>query len=174
MSIILENISSILLNFSRNLAAVIGDKSWNKIIVECPALFNEVFKNFVIINDYILFEKYDTDDDVPMELETLSHSKLSQDFGYLYKDMVLSDVELEVEGQILKAHKLILMSRSSVFKAMFSHDTLEAAKNRVVIKNFDFQTIQELLRYIYCEKVENLESVALDLIAAADYVGFRL
>jgi speckle-type POZ protein len=100
-------------------------------------------------------------------------SKLLCDFGYLYKDMVLSDVELEVGGKVLKAHKVILMSRSSVFKAMFSHNTLEAAKNRVVIKDFDFQTVQELLRYIYCEKVENLEDIALNLIAAADYVSIQ-
>jgi hypothetical protein len=50
--------------------------------------------------------------------------------------MVLSDVELEVDGQVLKAHKVILMNGSTVFKTMFSHDTLEAAKNRVVIRPF--------------------------------------
>jgi hypothetical protein len=56
---------------------------------------------------------------------------------------------------------------------MFSHDTLEATNNRVVITDFDFQTMQELLRYIYCEHVLNLnlKEVALDLLQAADKVS---
>jgi hypothetical protein len=66
----------------------------------------------------------------------------------------------------LRAHKVILMNGSSVFKALFSHDTLEVAENCLVIKDFDLQTIQELLRYTYCERVENLKTVALDLIGS--------
>jgi hypothetical protein len=150
----------------------VSDQSWKKFIIECPALFDDVFKSFVNLNDNNLAKYYDTIQVDPANINTLVGSKSPHDYGYLYKDMVFSDVELEVGGQVLKAHKVILMNRSSVFKAMFSHDTLEAAKNRVIIKDFDFEIFQELLRYIYCEKVENLEAVALDLMAAADYVRF--
>jgi hypothetical protein len=55
---------------------------------------------------------------------------------------------------------------------MLSHNTQESKDNRVVINDFDFQTIQELLRYIYCKKVMNLKDVALDLLQAADKVSF--
>jgi hypothetical protein len=148
-------------------------KKWKEFAVEFPALFNDVFTYFVFsvkgnLPDYLM------DNRVPVREKTAAEIYFLRDFDNLYKDMVFSDVELEVDGQVLKAHKLILMSRSSVFKAMFSHDTLEAAKNRVVIRDFDFKTIQELLRYIYCEKVENLDEIALDLMAAADYVSFLL
>jgi hypothetical protein len=54
---------------------------------------------------------------------------------------------------------------------MFSHDMTESSGNRVVINDFDFQTMQELLRYIYCEEVLNLKEVALDLLQAADKVS---
>jgi hypothetical protein len=54
---------------------------------------------------------------------------------------------------------------------MFSHDMTESTNNRVVITDFNFQTIQELLRYIYCKKVTNLKEVALDLLQAADKVS---
>jgi hypothetical protein len=51
-----------------------------------------------------------------------------------------------------------------------SHETLEAITNRVEIVDFDYETMQELLRFIYCEKVFDLEGVALDLLPAADKV----
>ncbi len=160
--------------FYRKTHAVIHTKEWKEFVVEFPGLFNEVFKSFAYTFDGKLGKHYEKIDYyIKVKTWREPKSELSRDFGYLYKDMVLSDVELEVGGKVLKAHKVILMSRSSVFKAMFSHDTLEAAKNRVVINDFDFQTIQELLRYIYCEKVENLETVAFDLLAAADYVSLQ-
>ncbi len=131
-----------------------------------------MFESFAKENNKILTKKYDTVQVNCPKVATSLEGKLARDFGYLYKDMVLSDVELEVDGRVLKAHKAVLMNGSTVFKAMFSHNTVEVAENRVVIKDFKFQTIQELLRYIYCEQVENLEAIALDLIAAADYVSF--
>ncbi len=51
---------------------------------------------------------------------------------------------------------------------MFSKETLESTKYRIVIDKFDHTTMQELLRYIYCCKVENMKNVALNLLAAAD------
>ncbi len=42
--------------------------------------------------------------------------------------------------------------------------------NRVEIVDFDYETMQELLRFIYCGKVLNLGEVALDLLPAADKV----
>jgi hypothetical protein len=57
---------------------------------------------------------------------------------------------------------------------MLSHDTVESTDNRIIIKDFNFKTMQELLRYIYCEEVLNLKEIALDLLQAADkvYVQF--
>jgi hypothetical protein len=57
---------------------------------------------------------------------------------------------------------------------MSEHNTREAAQNRIVIEDFDFKTIEELLRYIYSERVENLKATALNLLQAADKVRFFL
>jgi hypothetical protein len=54
---------------------------------------------------------------------------------------------------------------------MFSVEMIESATNKVLIDDFDFKTVQELLRYIYCEKVEDLKEVALNLLQAADKVS---
>lgn len=55
---------------------------------------------------------------------------------------------------------------------MFSHNTMEANNNRVLIEDLSFLTVREMLRYMYCEKVENLDAMALDLLIAADKVRF--
>jgi hypothetical protein len=47
----------------------------------------------------------------------------------------------------------------------------ESTNNRVIINDFDFQTMQELLRFIYCGEVLNLKEVALELLQAADKVS---
>jgi hypothetical protein len=48
----------------------------------------------------------------------------------------------------------------------------ESSSNRVVINEFSFNTMQELLRFIYCGQILNLEEVALDLLQAADKVSY--
>ncbi len=55
---------------------------------------------------------------------------------------------------------------------MFEHDTLEAATNRIVITDFDYETMKELLKYVYCEQVENISESAFNLLPAADKVSF--
>ncbi len=57
-----------------------------------------------------------------------------------------------------------------MFAAMFGHDTLEAKTNRVVITDVDYETMQKLLKFIYCEKVSDLKKLALNLLPAADKV----
>jgi hypothetical protein len=54
---------------------------------------------------------------------------------------------------------------------MFSHDMTESTNNRVVINDTDFQTMQELLRYMYSGEVLNLNEIALDLLQTADKVS---
>jgi hypothetical protein len=46
-----------------------------------------------------------------VDVKILSKSGLSQDLANLFSDMSLSDVELEIDGKTLKAHKNILISK---------------------------------------------------------------
>jgi speckle-type POZ protein len=51
---------------------------------------------------------------------------------------------------------------------MFSNSTLESMENKVTIKDFDLETIREMLRFMYTQKVENLQKVDLELLKAAN------
>jgi hypothetical protein len=113
-------ISSIII--FRNISVIITDQNWDAFVVEFPALFNEIFKkcaehiNLKLMVHYKVqkvaaADKTKTSKDNLQTLSVKSHdSELSRDFAATFSNMPLSDVELEVEGKILKAHKIILWS----------------------------------------------------------------
>ncbi|XP_073821148.1 speckle-type POZ protein-like [Musca autumnalis] len=80
-----------------------------------------------------------------------------------------SDVTLVVKGQELFAHKAILSLRSSVFAAMFEHETMAENKtNQIIINDFEPAVIRELLTFMYSDTAPNIEGVVGELLAAAD------
>ncbi|GIY97695.1 speckle-type POZ protein [Caerostris extrusa] len=94
---------------------------------------------------------------------------LKEDFKFLYSDGFLSDVILKTETATFPAHKIILASRSSVFKAMFSSDMRETREDSVDIEDISDYTLQRMLKYLYTADVEGLQwESAIDLYKAAD------
>ena len=97
-----------------------------------------------------------------------------------------SDVEFEVEGTVLKAHKIILIGKniillylpklsrkfisaqSEVFHAMFQNAMIEQQSGVVKVEDISLETFQELLRYIYTEQIPKLDELAGELLAAAE------
>lgn len=105
-----------------------------------------------------------------IQTKDLLHRKLKEldRLENLLEDGKLSDVTLSVDGEIFKAHKCILASKSLVFAAMFEHPMKEKVDNEVEIKEIDHRVFRELLRFIYAGRVNEIENVADGLLAAAD------
>lgn len=82
----------------------------------------------------------------------------------------LTDIALlSKDGKVYKAHKVMLAARSSVFAAMFKHDEMKESKHREVkIDDINGDVIEEMLRFVYTEKSENLKIMAKDLLIAAE------
>lgn len=95
---------------------------------------------------------------------------LTNDLGALLKDTTFADVVFEVDGVEYSAHKAIMAARSTVFSRMFAKDSnfAEAQNGRVKIHDVERDVFQEMLNFIYTGKVENLNEMADDLLAAAD------
>lgn len=94
--------------------------------------------------------------------------RLSDDLGSLFDSSEFADVTLACNGREFPCHKAILTSRSQVLAAMFQHDMRERKHNRVEVNDMDPEVMSEMLRFIYTDKVSNLENMAADLLAAAD------
>ncbi|NXG52197.1 SPOPL protein, partial [Psilopogon haemacephalus] len=94
--------------------------------------------------------------------------RLAEDLGNLWETTRFTDCSFYVGGQEFKAHKSVLAARSPVFNAMFEHEMEESKKNRVEIDDVDPEVFKEMMRFIYTGKAPNLESMADNLLAAAD------
>lgn len=91
-----------------------------------------------------------------------------EDYEKLLEANYFSDVTFDIKGEKMYLHKGILMCRNPVFKAMFEHDMKENKQSTVEITDIDYEVMRELFRFIYSGKVKNIETIAKDLLIAAD------
>lgn len=84
------------------------------------------------------------------ELETLS-----ENFKSLLFNKESCDTTLLVKGKEYKAHRAVLMARSSVFHAMFQHETSEKQTGIVNIPDCDAESFQEFLEFLYTGKLDD-------------------
>jgi len=95
-------------------------------------------------------------------------SSLGLDFGNLLTSQSSSDISFIIDGKEVKAHKLILSARSPVFAAMFRSDMKEKEMDQIDIPDISPVVFNELLRFIYTDRVQLTEDNAEPLLAAAN------
>lgn len=100
-------------------------------------------------------------DQIPLET-------LTGNFGELLHKSQFADVILSVSGKEISAHKAILSAQSPVFAAMFKHKMKENGQNKVIITDISYETMKNILHFIYTGNVPNLDKMADSLFSAAD------
>ncbi|KAH7447102.1 hypothetical protein KP509_01G091000 [Ceratopteris richardii] len=82
-----------------------------------------------------------------------------------------ADVVLEcIDGSKIRAHRAVLISRSTVFKAMLESKAEEGRTNNIKITDFTYGTLRLFVHYLYTAEIysESLEECAVDLLALAE------
>ncbi|RWS19742.1 speckle-type POZ protein-like protein, partial [Leptotrombidium deliense] len=97
-----------------------------------------------------------------------SKSELAKGIANNFMSHQFCDVTFKVGSKQFEAHRIIMVSRSPVFLAMFSNDFKESKEQIVAIDDVDSDTFYELLKYIYTDSVCDIEKKALKLVSAAD------
>ncbi|KAK4477996.1 hypothetical protein RD792_017261 [Penstemon davidsonii] len=111
--------------------------------------------------------------------QPLPLSDLGQSYVNLLESKDGSDVSFKVEGETFYAHKLILSTRSPVFKAQFFDPLKEENSRCIRIEEMHAPVFKALLHFIYCDVIPDLDSKWLDtimtqhLLAAADRYGIE-
>mmetsp|Transcript_4736 Transcript_4736/g.12432 ORF Transcript_4736/g.12432 Transcript_4736/m.12432 type:complete len:663 (+) Transcript_4736:275-2263(+) len=100
---------------------------------------------------------------------------LNEDLGNLLRTGEGSDFSFKVEGELMPAHRLMIASRSPVFKALLENPMREGTEKIITIQDVRAPAFQVLLYFVYTDSLppelsgENLEvTMAQHLLAAAD------
>ena len=133
---------------------------------------NLIVNNKISILCEIFVHKEDEHQLIPFNICTFTCDRY-KGFEDNLNNKQFSDVQFKIGRRVLHAHKVILASKSPVFKAMFQHNMLENEKNVVKIQDASYDVMNEVLRYMYTNEVENLESMALDIMAVAEKYSLR-
>lgn len=107
-------------------------------------------------------EKVKETDNILQRLEEIDK------YDALINDGKFSDVSLVSEGKALKVYKGILAKSSTVFAAMFGAEMKEKLENTVEIADIKYDVLVEMVRFVYSGKVNNIDTIACELAAAAD------
>lgn len=134
-------------------------------LVKIDQVFNE--KGFLIDGNLLVMFKVTHASGIVDRPEAKKEKK-SLDLTELFDSGRFSDVKFVVENKEFLLHKCILATQSRVFSAMFEHNMRENRENVVKIDDFCYDVMKELFRFIYTQKVENLEILASDLLAASN------
>ena len=95
--------------------------------------------------------------------------RLQNEYGRLLDSGDESDVTLVVQGEKIKAHKLVLTTRCEVFGSMFDAGMAEGFSKEVVITDFTPKAIKEFLKFLYTGVSPKYGGHAtMELLAAAD------
>ena len=92
---------------------------------------------------------------------------LMEDFSKLMDEEDTADFTLKTKTKNFRIHKLIFGARSSVFKAMFQSNMVEAIAGEVTIEDLDEDTVGEMIHFIYTGRFSGKQSDFQSLCQAA-------
>ncbi len=85
----------------------------------------------------------------------------------------LCDVILEVEGEMIPCHRVVLASQSAYFRAMFTDDMVESKKTTISINGVEAVSLRSLIDYAYTASIEISEDNVQSILPAASVLQFE-
>jgi len=89
----------------------------------------------------------------------------------LYADKELVDVKILCNGKTFDCHKIVLSCQSEVFKTMIKNKSLiekELGVMEIVETDISSDNMEQLLYYLYHEKIKDITMINPDLLVAGD------
>jgi len=99
---------------------------------------------------------------------------LKKDLQQLFDAGQNTDVLFSVQGETVKAHKILLTARCPYFDRMFQSGMNESLSNEVHITDVSPTVFKELIQFLYSGTVPEFSSeTTIELLSAADKYGIR-
>ncbi len=103
-------------------------------------------------------------------VHTLESIKVMEGLTEQWHNGEFCDAKLNIEGEILLAHKCVLSAASEYFRSMFLGKYQESKKGEVEIKGVTHPAMQGILAAIYTKKLKLTNKTVVDLLSAADFL----
>ena len=104
----------------------------------------------------------------------LPNSNIGNDYLRLWESGENADVTFIVQDVEIKAHKTVLIARSSYFRTMFSTNMNESSSGKINVPDADPSAFRSMLEFLYGgSSPKDLGIVAMDLFAIADKYDMR-
>ena len=88
----------------------------------------------------------------------------------LRRNEELCDVELVVDSQCFRAHRVVLAATSMYFRAMFCRQMAESGQRRIVMQGVEPDALAALIKFAYTCVLEISEDNAQNLLAASNFL----
>ncbi|CAG5094040.1 Similar to spop: Speckle-type POZ protein (Xenopus tropicalis) [Cotesia congregata] len=128
-------------------------------------------KDELLINDILTVGLqvlvYDISVTLPSLPPKIEKNQLANDIQKLYCIGEGSDIVIKVEGREFKAHKVLLLARSSVFSVMLAQDNTFRQTSEILVPNVKADIFEKLLEFIYTDQVRELDEFAENLLEVA-------
>jgi len=96
-------------------------------------------------------------------------SQLANDLLDILLNEKDTDISFEIDGQVIKAHRLFLSARSEYFRSMFNSGMIENSSDKVKIEECDSTMFKKLLEFLYTDKCPtDIDAIASKLLPVAD------
>jgi hypothetical protein len=150
------------------------DAFTSKELSDCTQQFNSspclVFFARIVLygqqdNSKLCLNLFDDHNEKYFSNDSKSNSSLTEE---LFTTGKFSDIKIKVGLKEFNVHRCILSLASEVFERMFLSDMIETRSNVIEINDISDDICEEMIRFIYCNKIQHLDINALDLLYAAD------
>ena len=101
------------------------------------------------------------------------YSRAFLEMNSLRQSEQLCDVVLEVDGETVAAHRVVLASLSAYFRAMFTQQMAESKQRVITINGVDPGTLKSLVDYAYTATIDISEDNVQSILSASSVLQFQ-
>jgi len=95
--------------------------------------------------------------------------RLQEELSQLFDSGKESDVSFVVQGEKIKAHKVLLTTRCKHFESMFDSGMAESCSKEVTVNDIKPKTFKEFLKFLYTDMTPDYEEDStMELLSVAD------
>ena len=115
--------------------------------------------------------------EISQDLVTQENSSKSVGYSRKFNDENSSDFKIKCEDKVFHVHQWILSNQSQYFGALLDSDCVETRTKELIIHDFDCDTVELLLRYLYNGTIKTISDinflpVCSNLMRIADKYNF--